>query len=139
MQQATAQMRLSGSMQSVASSFATGEQVTAWELLRRLFSVHGEYGAGMAAVLAEDPGPSTTLRKPIEAWLGELQTMFDPKVARELHGRLAILGLCRLDPMVRAHLEPKGFLEAVRHEMKEALDTLMVEPDILLAGAISDD
>jgi hypothetical protein len=135
MQQAA--MHLSPSMQQVMSSFQAEEAISSWQLLRALFRIHGEYGNDIAGRLAEDPGPPTVIRKTIAVWLAELHTLMDSVAGDHLHGRLAVFGICALDPHVRAHLENAGFLDALRAELEDPFAALTPQ-NVLLAGAISD-
>ena len=130
-------MHLSPSMQQVMSSFNADDAISSWQLLRALFRIHGEYGNDIAASLVEDPGPPTVIRRTMEEWSSELHSLMDAASADHLHGRLAVFGICAIDPHVRAHLEKAGFLDALRTEMDDPFASLTPQ-NVLIAGAISD-
>lgn len=116
---------LSPSFQNAAARFSGGEKIRAWAIVRELLGAHPEYGSNLARKLAEAPGPEKGRLQTEEEWRAGLNRLFDPKKVRQIHGRIAILGLCRLDADLSRYLSDTGFLNALEKEMKEPFDSLL--------------
>ncbi|HEU5320638.1 MAG TPA: P-loop NTPase fold protein, partial [Methylomirabilota bacterium] len=72
-----------------------------------------------------EPAPPASPRKPAAGWLAEVRSLFDDEKAPELHGRLVVLGLAMLDPGLAQALAAGGFLDALRREIQEGLESLL--------------
>jgi hypothetical protein len=99
-----------------------GAEVTAARLVAVLLELHPEYGerAGGSVQLEVDDGE----RALAETWVARVRELLDPAAVTELHGRLLVVGLARLDDGLRAQLEAGGFLAALELEIREPLATL---------------
>jgi hypothetical protein len=123
---------LSPSLQDAATRVARGGQkIGSWALVRELLHAHPEYAGGMGGKLYEESGPTLPgteekLQR-VEEWLQELYALFDPGRVSQLHGRVAILGLTRLDRQLHSYLLPKGFIGRLQSELKEPFDSLLRE------------
>jgi hypothetical protein len=97
-------------------------EVTPATLVVALLKRHGEYGGGhgSALVLDEAEGP----RAPPKHWLGRVRGLLDPSRPLQLHGRVVIEGLARLDPRLGEQLAAGGFRTTLESEISEPLDVL---------------
>ncbi len=118
-------LRLSPSVQSAARRYRGGPSISSWDLVKGLLETHPEYGAGMGSKLSAERGFSSKEVRPVEEWLERIQNLFDENRVPELHGRLAILGLSRLDSQLHDYLSQFGFQKALEAELKEPLPSLM--------------
>lgn len=96
--------------------------VTAAALVGELLELHPEYGDGGAATLALDRAAGERAQAP--AWLQRAREVVNPAQASQLHGRIVIAALARLDAGLRAQLEVGGFLAALHGEISEPGDDL---------------
>jgi hypothetical protein len=118
-------LRLSPSVQNVVNYYRGGRPISSWDFVKELLKAHTEYGDGMGRKLFAERGfPSKDVR-PVEEWLAGIQNLFDEKQVPELHGRLAILGLSRLDSQLHKYLSQFGFQKALEEELKEPLPSLL--------------
>lgn len=111
----------SPSVDSAAASLGDDE-VTAARLVTELLQLHPEYGDRTGGKVRLDI--ETGARAPVAAWIERVRRLLDPDSVPELHGRLLIVGLARLDPGLRERLESGGFLAALESEIREPLATL---------------
>jgi hypothetical protein len=104
-----------------AAAELTGH-VTAAQLVAEVLKLHPEYGERRGAEVKLNLTRGETA--PPDEWLRRVRALLDPEQAKELHGRVLIVGLARLDDALRADLEQGGFLAAVEREIWEPLATL---------------
>ena len=109
---------LSGSVRTAAGKLA-GKEIRSWELVRELVKLHPEYGGHLAGKLSEEPGPEDGEARHVDEWLRKLDELYDRDRVGEIHGRLAILGLGRLDPALREYLSRYGLIKAIESELSE--------------------
>src|SRR6476620_3803131 len=83
--------------------------------------LHPEYGGRTAVTVDAERGDRATP----SAWIDRVRALLTDAV-KEIHGRLLIVGLARLDPGLREQLTIGGFLAAVEREIREPLATLFV-------------
>jgi hypothetical protein len=114
------------SVKTAVNELSGEKEPSSWQLVKGLLKHHGEYGGGKAAQMAAGPGPSQPARKPAGLWLEEVSALFDREMVDELHGRLLILGLSRLDPQLKTYLESQGFLRPLADELKEDFESLLL-------------
>src|SRR6266545_2348334 len=112
-----------GQLREVDSAAArlTGE-VTAAAFVMALLSLHPEYGERRGEKV------DLELRSPERAtaasWLARVRALLNRDAVKELHGRLVIVSLARLDDTLREQLELGGFLASVEREIREPLADL---------------
>ena len=101
----------------------TGE-VTAAEIVLALLKLHPEYGErrGDKVDLA-----ATGQRDTTATWLTRVRSLLDKDAVTELHGRLLIVALARVDPALRLELQRGGFLPALEREIREPIATLFLD------------
>lgn len=99
--------------------------VTTVQITRRLLEAHPEYGGGRfkSSDLTESAGAA---KQTAEEWLAAVRALYDPSRAPELHGRLMIDGLARLDRPLHDQLRERGFLDKLRAEIDPHPDTLVL-------------
>jgi hypothetical protein len=114
---------LSPSVSGVVRSLASQSSVTAWDIVKTMLAAHKEYGAGEAKRLAGRSGPAVGRAQPVQAWIGEVQSLFGAARPDTVHGRLLVLGLARVDENLGKYLAAAGFLEALQKEMREPVET----------------
>jgi hypothetical protein len=108
-----------------AAGALTGE-VTASAFAAEILRLHPEYGNKRAAQLELDTTSGRTA--PATTWLSEIRALLPASMALELHGRLVIAGLARLDDVLRQQLTSTGFLEALESEFEEPVSSLFLDP-----------
>lgn len=113
--------RASPSVEGAAARLS-GE-VTAAAFVRELLSSHPEYGDKRARSVALDIDAGDRA-EPVE-WLERVAEMLAPGASTEIHGRLLLAALARLEPTLRQQLERDDFLATVEREISEPLDTLL--------------
>lgn len=100
--------------------------IQAWDLVQALLQSHAEYGGGVAELLLSERGPAKgSLRRTTE-WIDAVCRLLNEKAVSELHGRLLIIGLCRLDSDLEQYLHGLGFLPAVIDELRDPLDEIFL-------------
>jgi hypothetical protein len=105
-----------------ATARLTGE-VTAAQIVLALLRLHPEYGERRGGEVELAP---TGQRATTATWLKRVRDLLDKDAVTELHGRLLIVGLARVDPALGLELQRGGFLAAVEGEIREPLATLFV-------------
>lgn len=122
--QTWAALELSPSVRGVLADL-DGE-VTPAAVVAALLRKHTEYGGGHGGALALDRerGPRATA---IE-WLGRARGLLDPAKPLQLHGRIVIAALARLDPGLAEQLAAGGFQAKLEDEIAEPLETLFTGP-----------
>jgi hypothetical protein len=108
------------------------KKIAAWDVARAVFAVHPEYGGGLAksAMLAQGPA-SATLRTPNE-WLDVVNGVV---TVGEIHGRLLVLSLCRVDTQLADYLDGLGVRQAIEKEIREPLSEVFRPSNQLLDRA----
>src|SRR5882724_3534074 len=96
-------IRLSPSVQTSAERGRKSPSVSSWQLVTSLLSAHPEYGGGRAKEVSRQPGPPKPAARPVDEWLSQVRAQLRDGVD-ELHGRLFIIGLARLDPALDQYL-----------------------------------
>jgi hypothetical protein len=96
------------SVKTAVNELSSEKEPSSWQLIKGLLKHHGEYGG------------------PADLWLEEVSALFDREMVGELHGRLLILGLSRLDPQLKKYLESQGFLRPLADELKEDFGSLLL-------------
>jgi hypothetical protein len=119
-----AALELSPSVQSVVRQLAG--DVTPAAIVAELLARHPEYGDGLARALRLDreEGP----RAAALDWLARARGLLDPAKPLQLHGRVVIAALARLDPELGHKLTAGGFRSRLEDEITEPLDTLFSGP-----------
>jgi hypothetical protein len=119
---------LSPSVKRAARRFREGEELNSWDLVRQILELHREYGSGLAGKLVQDIGPSQSEARTAEGWLREVAEIFDSDQLPELHGRLVILGLGRVDPTLAQYPPFAALVEALQRELTPPIETLLRKP-----------
>ena len=114
------------SVQSVQSDLSSEGEISAVEIVRKILQRHPEYASGTAREVASGELPEFDKKRTAEQWLNLVQSMFDPMLVDHLHGRLAILGLCRLDEDLGDYL--RSFVAELEKELIEDFDSILL-PD----------
>jgi hypothetical protein len=99
-------------------------EVTAAALVARLLELHPEFGERQGGRIVGELDLERGERATGEAWLDRVRSLLAAGARTDLHGRLVIVGLARLDDDVRKQLESGGFLASVEREIREPLATL---------------
>lgn len=126
-----AQIRLSPSVASSAHAVAANlpGPIASAALARYLLTVHGEYGdrGARRAIerLDEHEWGDDVKRQSAREWVDAVRAILDPATVPELHGRLLLIGLARVDRALRDVLSEDGFLAAVESELAEPIDSLI--------------
>jgi hypothetical protein len=133
----------SSSVKNVLSLFSSPDQkASAWDIVKEVLSLHGEYGQRRGGMVRDAPGPLEGIKKTVSQWMEEVNNLFDANKVPTLHGRLLILGLHRLDPNLRKYLDEKhvGFIDAINKELQEPFKTLLkIKPKAVIPGYSADD
>jgi hypothetical protein len=122
---ADAELRLSPSVKSATARIDAADPVSAATIVNNLLELHSEYAGGRAHGFRARPGPNGD-RKTAAGWLGEVRALFDPIRVPQLHGRQVILGLSLLDRDLSKQLSEHGLLDALKQELREPFDSLLV-------------
>jgi hypothetical protein len=120
----SATLVLSPSVQQAVARLEGGGSVPAASLVAEILKIHPEYAHGKARPMRvtehDDP-----VRKPVRDWIEDVGALFDRTRTATLHGRLAIIGLSFLNPVLRDRLEEGAFLETLIKEVSEPLEEIM--------------
>jgi hypothetical protein len=114
------------SVQAVLSELGKAGEIPAAGIVRAILQRHPEYASGTAREVASGPLPESEKQQSAVQWLDDVRSMFDPELVDQLHGRLAILGLCRLDQNLGEHL--RSFTAELEKELIEDFASLLL-PD----------
>lgn len=117
-------IELTPTVESIVDSLSRKE-VSSWEIVHILLQRHPEYGRATAREVSEGKGPPTGSSQPAEDWLQQVLELFEPRMVSRFHGRLFILGLCRLDAGLSDYLSKVGFLAALQDELREDFASLL--------------
>lgn len=96
--------------------------VTAAAFVSEMLKLHPEYGQRRGGRIELDSQRGD--RATTQSWLERVRALLDTAAVAELHGRLLIVGLARVDPSLHEQLEQGGFLAAVEREIREPLAQL---------------
>lgn len=107
-----------------AAARLSGE-VTAAAFVSELLKLHREYGErrGGSVELDVESGERATAA----SWIQSVRALLDTDQVTELHGRLLVVGLARVDAGLHEQLERGGFLAAIEREIREPLATLFLD------------
>jgi len=119
---------LSPSVDGVVNSLRAKSSVTAWDIVQTLLGRHSEYGGGQASMLSSESGPTAGVSKPVGEWIEKAKARLDTTIVKELHGRLLILALARVDEDLHRYLQRGDFLQKVESELREPVDRLFLAP-----------
>lgn len=100
--------------------------ITAAEVVWKILLRHPEFASGTARDVASGASPVSEDKRTAEQWIEHVRSMFDPMLVDFLHGRLAILGLCRLDESLGDYL--RSFVVEIKKELIEDFESLLL-PD----------
>lgn len=134
----------SSSVNGALSHFRAADQqgISAWEIVKEVLKLHGEYGQKRGEIVKDAPGPFKGIKKPVSQWMEEVVDLFDPEKVPILHGRVLILGLHRLDLDLRKYLNTKhtGFVNAIEKELQEPFEKLLeIKFRATISGYSADD
>lgn len=118
-------VQFSATVDRVLRSFSSEEQVSSWEVAQRIFDAHPEYASNHGRDLTNSKGPEHPLRRLPGVWAEELRRLFRPDRVEVIHGRLAVLGLVRLDPALSAHLRSREEFDYLLSELREPFESLL--------------
>ena len=93
--------------------------------MKDLLSSHPEFGRQKAQDILAGGDPKQEQMKSVDDWFDQVSSLFDPLLVKQLHGRLFILGLCRLDEDLAKHLDNSGFRPAIEDELFEDFVSLL--------------
>ena len=115
-----------GTIQGVLRDLDTGEAVHAATVIEPILERHPEYGSGVAREILATSWPDFAGEETRTAvqWMEQVTSMLDPLLVRQLHGRLAILGLCHLDKTLGRHL--RSFARQLSKELLEDFQSLLL-------------
>ena len=101
--------------------------VTSWRVVEKLLLKHPEYGRGAAKEVADSAGPKLDTTHPASTWIRLVSDLFEPSMVPRLHGRLVILGLCRIRTETKLfdYLNATGILSALEDELFEDFASLL--------------
>jgi hypothetical protein len=116
---------LTPTVEAVQQALSVDKEVSAWAIVKAILERHYEFGRQSARLTAEGPGPDKQAKKPFDAWMADLNQLFDPLMVPRLHGRLVVLGLSRLDTALDDFLYKDGFLDALEDELREDFVSLL--------------
>jgi hypothetical protein len=96
-----------------------GEPVTSFEMVEAILRKHPEYARSVERPTGESFDPTVAGKRTAQKWLQDVIGLLRPDRARELHGRLLIVSLARLDPSLERTLRTHDFLPALTGEIQE--------------------
>ncbi len=107
------------------------DAVPASALIEAILQRHrGDYLRG--AELGERAWPVDEVRQPAQAWVRELVRVLVPDPDRGIFGRIAVAGLCLLDPQVARVAQSSGLLYAVALEISPDLVSFLSDEGLRL-------
>ena len=130
------QLKLSTTLKEALDSLSSAGPVSAVGFAQAILAQYnhiGEYAGGKFASLTLK---ETDAKRPAQEWPSEIVALFNPSRIMELepsnsppelHGRLAIVGLCLLDPQLRQQLEEVKAFEALVGEIRPPLKKILSE------------
>lgn len=110
---------------SVEEALRFPDQVSGFQIVRRLLEFHSEYGGGLLNSRDVGDGPSDAPRRTVDGWLAAVRGLYEPARVPVLHGRLLIEGLARLDRQLADQLGKANFLPTLRREIRPPVGELL--------------
>lgn len=107
--------------------------VSASAVAGNVFKIHSEYAQDKAESLKLQ---ETALKRTPKEWIDSIMTLFNPSHIKEiskiegpaiLHGRLAVIGLCLLEPQLRTQLDQGGVFDILVGELNEPIREILTE------------
>lgn len=132
----------SPTVEKLLSSLRPDHELTAWELVKPLLAVHGEYGGGLSEkILDLKQEPREGKKQSVEDWLYEIITQFDSEKIQEIHGRIFILALTLLDNTLRKYFLEFNFIDAIKNELSEPFESLLniADPSVTFSDTPTDE
>ena len=115
------------SVRNTISKLSGKTEPSSWDVVHALLENHKEYAGNRGELLLTQKPPAEVEHRPDAAsWLDEVSALFDPELVHELHGRLLVLGLCRLDPVLGKFLREREFLRPLSDELEEDFESLLL-------------
>lgn len=114
----------SDSVNALEAELSAKDPVRAATVANWLLAAHPQYAQGQAKQFHVPENPDSPQQRVAE-WLEQVAQQYDPGRVPEIHGRLVILGLSRLDTHLAAELARDNFLEILRRELRPELETLL--------------
>lgn len=111
-------------VQAVLNELGSKERIPAADIVRRILERHAQYGSRTSREVNSGPWPEFERQEFPQEWMYLLEQMFDPLLTDSLHGRLTILGLCRLDETLGEHL--RSFSAELKKELIEDFESLLL-------------
>jgi len=122
----------SHSVQYAIARFPPEKPVESAAIVQNILERHPEYGGRLGGKVAEElihPTKSLGKRRTVQEWIQEVSALFNPDRVDTLHGRLLILGLSHLDLKLAKRLKPYGLIDAIKKELKEPFESLLLSPN----------
>ncbi len=113
---------LSPTVSNVVEKLSSAGRIPTSSFAVALIELHPEYGGGRAPSLDEKGTPD---RRTVNEWMRAIAELYERDRVAMLHGRLVIIGLALLDPLLAPFLFEGGFLLEVEREITEPLDFLL--------------
>jgi hypothetical protein len=98
-----------------------GEPVTSWEIVDAILRRHHDYAPSLERPSGESFDVAVARERLPFEWLRDVAGLLRRDRIKELHGRLLIIALSRLDPGLERTLAANGFLDALIGELQERL------------------
>jgi hypothetical protein len=117
----------SSTVETAFINISDNRDVVSWDLVKEILRLHPEYGNGIGEKL-KNVGGAAGLGKPKSLWREEISNMFDPAEVDQIHGRLAILAIGRIDKKLNSFMKRNGLLGALERELKVNISSLLRRP-----------
>ena len=102
------ELKLSPTVREASRSLQKHEPVSAAVFAKDILERHPEHAGQKASAVILDEMRADH-KRPVQAWLKDIRTLFDLSRAPELHGRLVILGLSILEKEVTRESSDEAF------------------------------
>ncbi|MFN2232525.1 MAG: hypothetical protein ACK2VA_22350, partial [Anaerolineae bacterium] len=122
-------MPLSTSVERAAENLGPRKRVHSWDLIREILTLHPEYGGHVGGKIIDEPSPDQAEEQTVEDWLRQVAGLFDPDQVPELHGRLVVLGLNRIDPSLATCENCIRLVKKVEAELTPPIETMLRAPE----------
>ena len=116
-------LQLSPTVARVQQRLTHKNAVYAIDIVKLILKLHPEY-ANSSSSISLAPN-KTSEQKHVDSWLYDVYELFNHDLVQELHGRLVIIGLSRLDDDLEQQLNAFKLLEALHEELREPLEDLL--------------
>ena len=97
--------------------------VSSGTIVIMLLREHPEYGKRLGEKVSLDEKPLR--RMEVDEWFDQVVEQYDLSDAKQINGRMVILGLSHLDNELRSQLEHEGFLEILEKEHEPPIQSLL--------------